>query len=60
MTFLRSRGLVAWLGFSLLREELRSNSTKQSSKNSDLQNFFIIFSGLPRRFAPRNDKLVSA
>ncbi|QQV74853.1 hypothetical protein H6P87_00395 [Rickettsia tillamookensis] len=24
-------------------------------KNSDLQNFFIIFAGLPRRFAPRND-----
>ncbi|WP_175265448.1 hypothetical protein [Rickettsia felis] len=43
MTFLRSRGLVAWLGFSLLREELRSNSTKQSSKNSDLQNFFYYF-----------------
>ncbi|WP_231555782.1 hypothetical protein [Rickettsia hoogstraalii] len=28
-------------------------------KNSDLQNFFIIFSGLPRRFAPRNDDLIS-
>ncbi|WP_197062036.1 hypothetical protein [Rickettsia hoogstraalii] len=24
-------------------------------KNSVNQNFFIIFSGLPRRFAPRND-----
>ncbi|WP_231555738.1 hypothetical protein [Rickettsia hoogstraalii] len=24
-------------------------------KNSDLQNFFNYFSGLPRRFAPRND-----
>ena len=28
-------------------------------KNSDLQNFFIIFSRLPRRFAPRNDDLVA-
>ncbi|KJV58438.1 alanine racemase domain protein [Rickettsia felis str. Pedreira] len=24
-------------------------------KNSDLQNFFIIFSGLQQSFAPRND-----
>ncbi|WP_199402713.1 hypothetical protein [Rickettsia asembonensis] len=27
----------------------------KEEKNSDLQNFFIIFSGLPCRFAPRND-----
>ncbi|WP_269077776.1 hypothetical protein [Rickettsia felis] len=39
-----------------MREELQSNSTKQSSKKFCKSEFFlIIFSGLPRRFAPRND-----
>ncbi|WP_236682692.1 hypothetical protein [Rickettsia felis] len=51
-----SQGIVAWIDFSSLREELRSNSTKQGrKKNSVYQNFFNYFSGLPRRFAPRND-----
>ncbi|KJW01640.1 alanine racemase domain protein [Rickettsia parkeri str. Tate's Hell] len=38
-----------------MREELRSNSTKQSSKNSVNQNFFNYFSRLPHLYAPRND-----
>ncbi|KJV81437.1 hypothetical protein RHORCCE3_0625 [Rickettsia hoogstraalii str. RCCE3] len=41
---------------SSLREELRSNSTKQSSKKFCKSEFFIIFPGLPRRYAPRNDE----
>ena len=39
--------LLARIVFSSLREELRSNSTKQSQE--------YCFMRLPRRFAPRND-----
>ncbi|MEG8229847.1 hypothetical protein O6R16_01925 [Candidatus Rickettsia tasmanensis] len=38
MSFLR--GIVAWIGFPSLREELRSNATKQSSKKFCKSEFF--------------------
>ncbi|HJD58907.1 MAG TPA: hypothetical protein LFV92_07150 [Rickettsia endosymbiont of Ceroptres masudai] len=35
-----TKGIVAWIDFLSLREELRSNSTKQSSKKFCISEFF--------------------
>ncbi|KJV58301.1 hypothetical protein RFEPED_0681 [Rickettsia felis str. Pedreira] len=44
---------------SSLRGKLHSNLTKQSSKKILKLVLFYYFSRLPRRFAPRNDDLIS-
>ncbi|KJV58664.1 hypothetical protein RFEPED_1055 [Rickettsia felis str. Pedreira] len=56
MWHLHSAGAVALLYGSFFRHCEKNYIVIRRSnpvKNSDLQNFFIIFSRLPRRFAPR-------